>query len=175
MPVQATGLPRGLQALLFATIATLTAASCAPYWSVIIYSDQSPAPSTSSSTAQATAVSTSTPTLQPSPASSPSPTGKSTQAPSPTAVVRVCAGNPCLITMRDQIAYGVRSIKVGTKVTWTSACFAVCTVTFKTIPVDSGPMSKGDTFSHVFEEPGSYDYYCQFDPAEMKGTIIVTS
>lgn len=76
--------------------------------------------------------------------------------------------------MHDRISYGTRQVKVGTEVTWTSACFTPCTITFTTIPVDSGNMAKGGTFSHTFTEPGSYPYYCQFDPTEMKGTIIVT-
>ena len=76
--------------------------------------------------------------------------------------------------MRDTIPYGTHEVKVGTTVTWTDTCFTPCTVTFNTIPVDSGNMSNGDTFSHTFTDPGSYPYHCQFDPGEMKGTIIVT-
>jgi Plastocyanin len=77
--------------------------------------------------------------------------------------------------MRDTRPYGSLSVKVGTEVTWTSACFALCSITFKSGDIDSGPMVKGDTFKHAFSVPGSCPYYCQFDPAEMTGTIIVTN
>lgn len=76
--------------------------------------------------------------------------------------------------MHDGVSYGTLEVKVGTEVIWTSGCFAVCSITFRTIGIDSGPMNKGDTFKHTFDVPGSYPYYCQFDPAEMTGTIIVT-
>lgn len=76
--------------------------------------------------------------------------------------------------MRDTIPYGTLEVKVGTEVIWTSRCFGPCSITFKSVAVDSGPMKTGDTFKHTFDVPGSYAYYCQFDPAEMVGTIIVT-
>ena len=76
--------------------------------------------------------------------------------------------------MRDSIPYGTHQVKVGTEVVWTSACVGPCTITFTTIPVDSGTMVNGGTFSHTFTDPGSYPYHCEFDPVEMQGTIIVT-
>jgi plastocyanin len=76
--------------------------------------------------------------------------------------------------MHDNISYGTLEVKVGTEVIWTSRCFSLCTITFRTGGVDSGLMKTGDTFKHTFDVPGSYQYYCQFDPAEMIGTIIVT-
>jgi plastocyanin len=30
-------------------------------------------------------------------------------------------------------------------------------------------------FKHAFDVAGSYPYYCQYDPSEMVGTIIVTN
>jgi plastocyanin len=76
--------------------------------------------------------------------------------------------------MRDLIPYGTHEIKVGTEVIWTNKCYGLCTVTFKTAPIDSGPMTNGDTFKHTFDVAGSYPYYCQYDPVDMVGTIIVT-
>jgi plastocyanin len=76
--------------------------------------------------------------------------------------------------MRDTRPYGTLEVKVGTEVIWTSACFGPCTITFSG-GVDSGPMKTGDTFRRTFSVPGSYPYYCQFDPEEMTGTIIVTN
>jgi plastocyanin len=77
--------------------------------------------------------------------------------------------------MHDRISYGTLEVRVGTEVIWTSQCFTPCTITFITGGVDSGPMNKGDTFKHTFDVPGSYKYYCQYDPEEMTGTIIVTN
>jgi len=74
-----------------------------------------------------------------------------------------------MVTVRDTIPYGTRHVKVGTTVTWTDTCAGPCTVTFNTIPVTSGTMVKGDTFSHTFTDPGNYPYHCEFDPAEMQG------
>ena len=76
--------------------------------------------------------------------------------------------------MRDAIAYGTREVKAGTTVTWTDTCYGPCTITFNTIPVNSGTMATNGTFSHTFNDPGTYPYRCDFDPAEMTGTIIVT-
>lgn len=76
--------------------------------------------------------------------------------------------------MSDGVSYGTHQIKVGAEVTWTSKCYGPCTITFTTIPVGSGTMVRGGTFSHTFTDPGSYPYHCEFDPTEMQGTIIVT-
>jgi plastocyanin len=76
--------------------------------------------------------------------------------------------------MDDLVAYGAHQVKAGTTVTWTSECYGPCTITFSTIPVNSGTMNRHDTFSHTFSEPGSFPYHCDFDPADMQGTIIVT-
>jgi plastocyanin len=77
--------------------------------------------------------------------------------------------------MVERISYGTHQVKVGTQVTWTDTCAGPCSITFTTIPVDSGAMVHGGTFSHTFSEAGSFPFYCQFDPTEMKGTIIVTN
>jgi hypothetical protein len=97
-----------------------------------------------------------------------------TPTPTSTPVPVVCTQSPCSVTMRDARPYGTLEVKVGTEVIWTSTCFGPCTVTFRSGEIDSGEMAKGDTFKHTFDVPGSYPYYCQFDPAEMTGTIIVT-
>jgi hypothetical protein len=97
-----------------------------------------------------------------------------TQAPTYTPTPVICAQSPCSVVMHDTRPYGYLEVKVGTEVIWTSECFGLCSVTFRSGEIDSGPMNKGDTFKHTFSVPGSYPYYCQFDPPEMIGTIIVT-
>lgn len=40
---------------------------------------------------------------------------------------------------------------------------------------DEGSIAPGETYSHTFETPGRYDYYCiPHLPAGMEGTIVVT-
>ncbi|MFI5262828.1 MAG: hypothetical protein ACHQZR_09775 [Candidatus Limnocylindrales bacterium] len=103
------------------------------------------------------------------------PTAARTLAPSASPIPVICAQGPCSLLMRDGYPYGTLSIRVGTEVIWTSACLlGPCTVTFRNGEIDSGRMNPGDTFKHTFSVPGSYPYYCQFDPSEMTGTIIVT-
>jgi plastocyanin len=38
----------------------------------------------------------------------------------------------------------------------------------------SGELSKGDTFAHTFEEPGTYPYFCEIHPATMRGVVTVS-
>ena len=165
MSVQATSGRRVLPALVI--IAAVTLAACA-----------SAAPPTNGPTATVTPAPTPaptpTPTQAPTPQPTPAPTPARTTAPTSTPVVLVCDQNPCPLTIRSNVQYGTHQIKVGTEVIWTSACFGVCTVTFSTIPVDSGEMARGDTFSHTFAVAGSFPFHNQIDPTRMMGTIIVT-
>lgn len=39
---------------------------------------------------------------------------------------------------------------------------------------DSGEIAKGEAFQRVFDEPGTYPYFCSFHPATMRGEIRVT-
>jgi len=67
---------------------------------------------------------------------------------------------------------GVRTVAVGTKVTWTNDDGAVHTVTAADHSFDSGKKSQGQTFSHTFTSIGQYTYTCTIHPF-MKGTITV--
>lgn len=41
-------------------------------------------------------------------------------------------------------------------------------------PFDSGRLDPGQTFTHTFETPGEYDYFCvPHEGAKMRGTVIV--
>jgi plastocyanin len=62
----------------------------------------------------------------------------------------------------------------GTKVTWTNRDDIPHTVTdaagqrsFRSAALDTG-----DDFSHVFDTPGTYHYFCSLHP-HMQGTVIV--
>ncbi len=52
------------------------------------------------------------------------------------------------------------TVVVGTTVTWTNYDPGPHTVTFDDGSVDSGPLLQNDTFSHTFDEAGTYPIYC---------------
>lgn len=63
-------------------------------------------------------------------------------------------------------------IGVNNTVVWTNSDNAPHTVTAVGKSFDSGNMNQGDTFSHTFTTPGTYQYACSYHPW-MKGTVIV--
>lgn len=62
---------------------------------------------------------------------------------------------------------------VGTTMRWTNDDSVNHTVTADDGKFDSGNLSKGDTFSYTFNEPGTYTYKCSIHPSQMQGTITV--
>ncbi len=62
------------------------------------------------------------------------------------------------------------TITKGTTVTWTQKDSAPHTVTSGTF--DSGTLNSGQTYSHTFNETGSFNYHCNFHQS-MTGTIVV--
>jgi len=64
-------------------------------------------------------------------------------------------------------------ITAGTTVTWTNNDTVPHTATADDGSFDSGKLSKGDTFSVTFDEPGTYPYFCEYHTG-MKGTIVVS-
>lgn len=66
------------------------------------------------------------------------------------------------------------TVKKGTTVIWTNDDSAPHTVTSVSGgPLNSGTLSTGNTFSFVFSQAGSFDYFCTIHPT-MKGRVIVT-
>ena len=64
-------------------------------------------------------------------------------------------------------------IPVGATVTWTNSDTAPHTATAQDREVlQSGTLDPGDSYSQTFDQPGTFDYFCEFH-ANMKGTIIV--
>ena len=63
-------------------------------------------------------------------------------------------------------------IGVNNTVQWTDNDIAPHTVTAVDKGFDSGEMNTGDTFTHTFTTPGTYQYGCSYHPW-MKGTVIV--
>jgi amicyanin len=64
------------------------------------------------------------------------------------------------------------TIKAGGTVTWTNAESMPHTVTASNGSFDSPQLGAGDTFSHTFAEPGTYEYYCKLHPM-MRATVVV--
>ncbi len=67
------------------------------------------------------------------------------------------------------------TVTVGTTVTWTNDDSTSHDVTFTDIAgVDSGTMSRGQTFSYTFNTAGTFHYYCKIHGASaMSGTVTV--
>jgi plastocyanin len=65
-------------------------------------------------------------------------------------------------------------VKPGTKVTWVNHDDVPHTVTSRARPraLDSGTLDTDGRYSHVFEKPGTYDYFCAVHP-RMTGQIVV--
>ena len=64
-------------------------------------------------------------------------------------------------------------IPVGTTVTWTNSDAAPHTATAQDREaLQSGTLNQGDSYSQTFDQPGTFDYFCEFH-ANMKGTIVV--
>jgi len=84
----------------------------------------------------------------------------------------------CQETNECFIPYEV-TVDVGGKVTWSNPDVAAHTVTSGVITdetkgtiFDSGLVAPGSTFSHEFEEAGTYPYFCFVHPW-MEGVVIV--
>lgn len=65
------------------------------------------------------------------------------------------------------------TIAAGTKLTWANQDDIPHTVT-EAAPTTfrSPPLDTDDTFEHVFDQPGTYRYFCSLHP-HMQGTVIV--
>lgn len=64
------------------------------------------------------------------------------------------------------------TVKAGGTVTWVNQEGAPHTVTATDGSFASPQLTAGDSFSHTFDQPGTYTYYCEVHPM-MKATIVV--
>jgi plastocyanin len=64
------------------------------------------------------------------------------------------------------------TIKVGQSVTWTNADDRDHTVNAVDNSFKSGNLKNGASFTHRFEQAGSFDYACSYHP-RMRGTVSV--
>ena len=64
-------------------------------------------------------------------------------------------------------------VKTGEEVTWTNNAAMPHTITGREDgKLSSSRLNQGYVFSHTFEKPGTYSYYCALHPS-MTGTVIV--
>jgi len=93
-----------------------------------------------------------------------------TAAPAPT---EAPAGDAAVITIADFDFGEPLTVSVGQTVTIVNEDGAPHTWTSVDGVFDSGRLAGGDEFTFVFEEPGTYDFFCEIHPS-MTGTITVT-
>jgi plastocyanin len=65
------------------------------------------------------------------------------------------------------------TVKVGTSVTWTNEDSAPHTISSDKGDWDSGRLAQGGTYTHKFDQAGTYAYHCAVHPS-MTGTVVVT-
>jgi plastocyanin len=101
---------------------------------------------------------------------SPSPSAIATREASPQASP---GAEACTIDIRN-LAYhpGQTEIAMGTTVTWTNSDTVPHTATATDGTFDSGILDPGKSYSHTFDDAGTFDYTCLVHP-QMKGTIVV--
>jgi len=63
-------------------------------------------------------------------------------------------------------------IALGETIIWTNYDIAQHTVTFRDGTLESGALAEREAFSHTFDAPGTFDYYCRLHPS-MAGTVTV--
>lgn len=76
---------------------------------------------------------------------------------------------------RSRYLPDVLEVAGGATVTWTNLDRAVHTVTSapgSAVEFASGDLGLDDTFTQVFTQPGSYDYFCEVHPT-MRSTVVV--
>ena len=98
-------------------------------------------------------------------------------APSPAASSPAVATSPVATTSVSIANFAFSpaaiTVKAGATVTWTNQDEDAHTVAITGAPV-SQPLQNGDTFTHVFAQPGTYSYLCTIHPY-MRGMVVVTA
>ena len=81
---------------------------------------------------------------------------------------------PAAAVSIDNFAFNPATIRIkpGTTVTWTNRDDIPHVVLFSVLKLRSKVMDTDQTFSQLFDAPGSFDYFCALHP-HMKGKVIV--
>lgn len=88
------------------------------------------------------------------------------------------AGNSAVTVKQFQFMPAELTVKVGTSVTWTNQDDILHTATSGATPgtadgkFDGQMDGRGKSFSHLFDQPGRYPYFCSRHTS-MTGTVVV--
>lgn len=107
------------------------------------------------------------------------PTASSSATPTPavSAIVSTTPTNESITVEIKNFSYNPSplNIKTGTKVTWINKDNAPHTITSVSGNLLNSPtLSKEQSFSFTFTNPGTINYYCTFHPM-MKGSVDITN
>ena len=125
-----------------------------------------------------TACSTTTPAATPTPTPIASPTPAATLTPTPiasptlTPITTPTPAHDNVDISGFAFVPSTLTVSVGTTVTWTNNDSVSHTVTSNDNLFESGNLAKGATFSHTFNQKGTFNYHCSIHPS-MTGKIIV--
>jgi plastocyanin len=100
------------------------------------------------------------------------PTACAQQPPKPPAQQMAAINAPTISIDNFAFSQPSLTVPVGTKVTWVNHDVMLHTVADEGKSFKSDPLDSGETFSHVFDKPGTYKYFCSLHP-HMTGTIVV--
>jgi plastocyanin len=102
--------------------------------------------------------------------------GRPADAPAPAAGSAAPAERKAARVVIDHFSYAPRTLTVapGTRVVWVNRDDVPHTVTSSAMPrlLNSGALDTDDQFSHVFTDPGTYDYFCAVHP-KMTARVVV--
>jgi len=99
--------------------------------------------------------------------------GCTSSTPSPSSSPQMSTASQNSVAMKG-LAFNPSALTIskGANVTWTNDDSTTHTVTSDTGAFDSGNLSPGNSFTHQFNETGTFPYHCTIHPS-MKGTITV--
>ena len=104
------------------------------------------------------------------PAATPTPTPIASPTPTPSATPTSAQANVEISGFA--FVPSTLTVAVGTTVTWTNNDSASHTVTSNDNLFNSGTLAKGATFSHTFNQKGTFQYHCSIHPS-MTAKVIV--
>jgi plastocyanin len=177
-------LPRAPFGLGLCMAGILTVAACSPSPSGAPASTSAPAPTAKPAASSPAAVSAAPSPSAAAPSASPSPAASSASP--------VAGTTANTVQLTDALRFDPATLTVprGTTVTWRNTSQVPHTVTDDPSkaasasdaqlpsgaqPWDSGNLNPGQTFTHTFDTPGTYKYFCQpHEAGGMVGTITVT-
>ncbi len=102
-------------------------------------------------------------------------------SPTEAATVSIEVGDLYFCDVSHQQGVCETTVTAGETVTWNNVSgfhtVTECDDTFSTCPpaggFDSGSLPTGNSFSHTFSSPGTFEYRCMFHPTDMRGRITV--